>query len=224
MVAEFLNSSALTIHHRLGDVAGIAVSTREGRTPRTLGASTELAADVDRIQFDVGVGPCLAALDSGELLYVSDLATDPRWGEYGLRAAQRGARSCLSVPMLLHGEAVAVFKVYSAEQDGLDQPQRDTAAAIAQELTGGVGLAAHLTSRAADLDDMTQLMTHRRVIDLALGITMERAQVPAEAAFGLLRTRSQHSNRKLHEVASEVVFSIPGTGVDDLVPHFNPQG
>jgi GAF domain-containing protein len=223
LVAEFLDSSAWGIHQRLGSVAGVAVTTAEGDRPRTFGASTVLAAEVDQIQFEVGVGPCLEALREGTPLYVPDLADDDRWGEYGPRAAQRGAASCVSVPVVVRGETVAVFKVYAAQRDGLSAGQRRTAALTAQEIAGGFALAVHVTSQAAELDDLTALMAHRRVIDLALGICMQRVQVPAETAFGLLRQQSQHRNVKLHEVAAEVVSSIPGTSADDLVPHFNPH-
>ncbi|WP_134768708.1 GAF and ANTAR domain-containing protein [Nocardioides sp. 1609] len=223
LVSDFLESSAAGIHDRLGDVAGVAVSTAEGRRPRTLGASTTLAADVDRIQFRIGHGPCLAALTTGAALHVPDLGGDDRWGDYGPQAAARGAASCYSVPVFVGDACVAVFKVYAAETDGIDPDQRATADLVAKEVSGGFALAMHLGRQAADLDDLTALLTHRRVIDLALGILMERVKVPADAAFGMLTTQSQSSNVKVHELAADVVRSIPGTSSDDLVPPYSPR-
>ncbi len=223
LVADFLDSTSAAIHARLGDVAGVAVSTGRGDAARTLGASTPLAHDVDAIQFEVGAGPCLEALRVGAIQDVPDLAADDRWGEYGPRAAARGAASCVSVPVFVHSEPVAVFKAYSNRRGGLDAAQRETAELVAKEISGGFGLAMHISSQAAELDDMTALLTHRRVIDLALGILMERAQVPADAAFGVLRSQSQHRNVKVYEVAADVVGSIPGVSVKDLVPPFSPR-
>lgn len=224
LVADYLGSSATAIHDRLGPVAGVAVTTSESGSPRTLGASTALAGEVDRLQFSIGTGPCLQALRDGRRLHVPDLAADDRWGDYGPRAAALGAAACLSVPLLVLDEVVGVFKVYAARRDGLSAGQRETADLIARELAGGMALAAHLTRQAAELDDLTALMTHRRSIDLALGVLMERAQVTAETAFGLLRTQSQQSNVKLTEVALAVVLSVPGASTEDLVPHYNPHG
>lgn len=220
LVASFLESSTSAMHARVGGGSGVAVSILAGRGPRTLAASTDLAAEVDRVQFEVGTGPCLTALTTAQPLYVPDLAADDRWGDYGSRAAERGVRSCISLPVLVGGHAVAVFKVYDAQVDGLSERQRDVAGAIAQELVGGFALAAHVAAQDVELDDLTALMVHRRVIDLALGISMERAQVPSAAAFDLLRRGSQLRNVKLHEVAEDVVRSIPGTDGSDLVPPY----
>lgn len=227
LVTDFLEANAALTHQRLGGVAGVAVTTARvvpDPTPHIIAASTPLAADVDAIQLEVGAGPCLHTLRTGISLYVPDLAADDRWGDYGPRASARGAASCVSVPVVVRGQTVAVFKAYAAERDGLTREQRDTAALVALEVAGGFALGMHLTEQAAELDDLTAAMAHRRVIDLALGISMQRAQVPSQAAFGLLRAQSQQRNVKLHDVAVEVVSSIPGAGSEDLVPHFNPHG
>lgn len=45
-----------------------------------------------------------------------------------------------------------------------------------------------------------------------MGVLMARLKIPREQAFGLLRMASQSSNRKLRDIATEVV----GTGTLDL--------
>ena len=223
LVGEFLDATASSIHQRLGDVAGVAVTTVVSEALMTLGASSDLAADVDAIQFDVGQGPCLSTLRTGRGFFVADLATDDRWGEYGARAADRGAACCISVPIIVGGGTVAVFKVYGSEPDALSAAQRKLATSVGQEIAGGFALAVHMTRLAAELDDMTAMIVHRRVIDLALGISMQRGQVDAPTAFTALRIESQHRNVKLHEVAAEVVASISGSTAEDLVPPYNPH-
>ncbi len=99
-------------------------------------------------------------------MYLPDLAADGRWRDHGLRAAARGAASCASIPVAVDGRMVAVFKVHSAQVDGL------------------VG---------------------RPVIDLALGMLMERHHCGADAAFNLLRRYSQHDNVRLRDAAAQVV-------------------
>lgn len=224
VVADYLDATARTTHERLGDVAGVAVTVGHAPEAFTVGASTEVAARVDRTQLDLGVGPCLDTLRSGVGAYVPDLATDARWGDYGPAAAREGAASCQSVPVQFEGSTVAVFKVYAAERDGLSGDQRDLARQIGLELNGGVAVARHLERVATELDDMTAMTVHRRVIDLALGIMMERAQVDAATAFGLLRTRSQQGNTKLRDVAQAVIASVPAAGAGDLVPPYDPHG
>jgi GAF domain-containing protein len=190
---------------RLGDVAGVAVTIGLGSAPVTIGASSQLALEVDLIQYDIGTGPCLHALQTNVAMYVPDLAADERWGRYGPLAADRGARSCISIPVEVEGEPQAVLKVYSGRVDGLDADQRAVAAKTALDITGGIALAIHLTRHARELDDRAAAMDRRRTIDLALGMLMERNHSGADAAFDLLRRYSQHYNVQLFEAAAQVV-------------------
>jgi AmiR/NasT family two-component response regulator len=51
-----------------------------------------------------------------------------------------------------------------------------------------------------------------RMIGMAIGIVMERCKISEDEAFALLVHVSQHTHRKLRDLASELVF----TGV---IPH-----
>jgi AmiR/NasT family two-component response regulator len=48
------------------------------------------------------------------------------------------------------------------------------------------------------------------VIDQAIGILMGQQRCAASAAFDLLRQASQHRNRKLRDIAAEIVTSVSG--------------
>lgn len=205
---EYLDDLSERIDARLGSTAGVAVTMDLDGAPFTVGASTELARAVDELQYRIGVGPCLLALTEGVGLYVPDLGADDRWGEYGPQAARMGAASCVSVPVLLHGRPSAVLKVYHPEVDGISPEDRSTAAAAAPEIAGGLGLARLLTRQAQNLDDRTSAMDNRRVIDLALGVLMNQRGGGPDAAFTALRRMSQESNRKLRDVAVEVLESV----------------
>lgn len=211
LVEEHLDDLAQQAHRRLGDVAGVAVTlaSSEG-DPVTVGSSTTLARQVDLVQFQFGNGPCLNALRGGGGQYVPDLSSDHRWGGYGPAAAQLGARSCVSVPVERAGAVIAVVKVYSARADGLSLEQRLLATGLSSEVAGTLGLALSLTANAHELDDRTAAMNTRRVIDLAIGIVMERGQCTPDAAFATLRTQSQHTNTSLWEVAQSVVAPFGG--------------
>ena len=161
LLTEYLDDVAARTASRLGDVAGVAVTLRLDGAPFTVGASSTLARDVDLIQYGIGSGPCLDALRHGVGLYVPDLGNDDRWGEYGPRAAARGAACCVSVPVIVDDHPVAVLKVYSGVVDGLRAEQRELAIAAAPEVAGGVGLAKHFTRQAHRLDEQTQHLHDR---------------------------------------------------------------
>jgi len=205
LLEDFLAQTSERTSERLSPVAGVAVTFGVGPAPITIGASTQLALEVDELQYDIGTGPCLHALRTGTSLYVPDLAADDRWNDYGPRAAAMGAASCLSVPVLVQDKPQAVLKVYSGTVDGLDETQRAVVTRVALDIAGGIGLALHLSRHARDLDDRAAAMDRRRTIDLALGMLMERTSCDADAAFTLLRSYSQHYNVRLHLAAAQVV-------------------
>ncbi len=210
LVADHLDEVATRFHQRLGDVAGVGVTMAADDGPTTVGASTELARRVDHVQFQIGFGPCLEALRGHGGLYVPDLGIE-RWGEYGRAATELGVGCCVSVPVERDGEVLAVAKVYTAEVDGLSEEQRRLATVLATEVAGTIGLARSLTAHARELDDRARAMDTRRVIDLALGVIMERAHCSSDAAFATLRTQSQHTNVPLVEVARLVLAGLGET-------------
>ena len=228
LIDDYLDQLAADTHRLLGEVAGVAVTMadRRGR-PLTVCSSTELARAVDELQYRIGHGPCLNALHGGGGDYVRSLAADTRWGRYGPEAAQLGARCCQSVPVEGHDGVVAVFKVYADVVDGLTAEQRRLARDAAQRVAGGIALAQTLTSTTAELADRTAAMDGRRVIDLAIGVLIERAHCTADEAFALLRQYSQTRNVKLRDVAVEVVDEAaggPGPGAVSRAPFHHRDG
>lgn len=211
LLVDYLEDLAERTAARLGDVAGVAVTFGLGTAPLTIGSSSELALEVDLLQYSIGSGPCLHALTAGEGIYVPDLAADDRWGTYGPQAAARGAACCLSVPVPVGDRPAAVLKVYDRRVDGIRDDQRETAERVALDVAGGIGLALHLVRQARELDDRAAAMDRRRRIDLALGMLMERNGSTADAAFDLLRRYSQNFNVRLHAAAEQVVTAADPT-------------
>jgi AmiR/NasT family two-component response regulator len=65
----------------------------------------------------------------------------------------------------------------------------------------------HVQALQEELEGLRAAMHSRAVIEQAKGIIMGATGCDAEAAFDLLRQQSQHLNRKLRDVAEEVVAS-----------------
>jgi AmiR/NasT family two-component response regulator len=53
------------------------------------------------------------------------------------------------------------------------------------------------------------IVAHREVIEQAKGMLMAVYAVSAEAAFSILKWRSQELNVKLHDVAAKLVADLP---------------
>ncbi|UMB69590.1 PAS and ANTAR domain-containing protein [Mycobacterium paraterrae] len=69
-------------------------------------------------------------------------------------------------------------------------------------------------SFAADLresvdEEMETVLAHREIIDIAKGMLMAIYRISADAAFGVLRWRSQELNVKLFSIAERLVNELP---------------
>jgi hypothetical protein len=64
----------------------------------------------------------------------------------------------------------------------------------------------------AQVQQLETALESRIVIEQAKGVLAGRSGQPVEAAFDVLRKRSQLQNRKLREIAGEIVASVGADG------------
>lgn len=62
-----------------------------------------------------------------------------------------------------------------------------------------------MDEQAERIEQLTQAVEHRTVIGMALGMLMERFGFEHDDAFDYLRRCSQNQNRKLYDIAVELV-------------------
>ena len=185
--------------------AGLTV--RRGKDRYTsLGATSELATEVDRAQYALEEGPCLDAAATAEWFRSGDVGADPRWPQWGPRAASLGIRSMLSVRLLSGGAPIGALNLY-AEEGGRfsDRDVVDLAAIYATH-------AALALAASEQISGLETAMTSRHTIGMAQGRLMERYGLTPDQAFSLLQRMSSTSNVKLRDVADELVR----TGGPDL--------
>lgn len=89
-----------------------------------------------------------------------------------------------------------------------------------------IKLREQLDEERRQVTQLKQALESARRIGAAIGIVMAAARIPEEAAFVMLTTASQNSNRKLREVADDVVTTgeVPAgrSGADVGRPHPAP--
>jgi hypothetical protein len=182
--------------------AGITRSAKGGPM-ETLAPTSDLVSATDRIQYELDSGPCIDAIRSDGVVRAGDLRGEPRWAELGHRAYDAtGVQSMLS------------FRLYLEEEDdvvtGLNLYSRKVEAFSMWSQTVGLLLATHgalalANARAHERNDhLNRALLSNREIGVAIGILMATHQISRDDALGLLRIASQHTNRKLADIASEV--------------------
>jgi transcriptional regulator with GAF, ATPase, and Fis domain len=185
------------------DAASISL-VHDGRTTTPV-CSAELAKEADESQYDTGQGPCLEAIRSGLVVRLDSLTESDEWPDFSARAAAQGVSSVLSLPLYVREEVTGALNLYSLKAYGFDEVSERSAAVFARQAAAVLANAAAV-ERAEELArHLTVALEHRDVIGQAKGILMATEGIGPDEAFDLLRRASQRSNRKLYELATEMV-------------------
>jgi GAF domain-containing protein len=165
----------------------------------------QLALDLDESQYGRGYGPCLHAAGRGETVEITDARSEPRWSDYMERAVERGSLSSLSVPLGSPEKMPAALNIYAREPNSFTDESRHTAQRFAR--FAGVAVAnMHAYQSARELaENLQAAMDSRAAIEQAKGVLIERYRLTADQAFKLLAQSSMATNRKLRDVAEQLV-------------------
>jgi GAF domain-containing protein len=197
-----------------GSEASITLLRNE--QPTTVAFSGELARDLDESQYEHGYGPCLEAALGGHLVEITDGRTEGRWPRYMPTFVARGALSSLAAPVpgaLL----TAGLNVYATTA----QAFADTDRQALVEFAGYAGVALAnldaLTDARELAENLQKAMESRAVIEQAKGIVMERHKLTADQAFRVIAEASMQTNRKVRDLAENLVRT-GNLGPDDPRP------
>lgn len=204
---ERVVSAALRIVPQ-ADLASITLRSADGgfHTPvRT----HEAAEELDRIQYQVGEGPCLEAARRERPGYAlaNNLPESDGFPEFGARAGRLGFGSLLATTLLPDAKSdlpPGAINLYSHEAGAFDGDAVDSALVLASHASLALsGSAAH-TAAALKEVHLKRAVDSRDLIGQAKGILMNRRGISADEAFDILRRTSQDLNVKLVELAHTV--------------------
>ena len=181
------------------DAAGI-LAVRKGKAV-TLAACGDIVQESDRLQGELGEGPCfdLAHRPGGERVFrIADMTQpQPAWPQFAAAARELGIGSMTGILLYTHDEDFGALNLY-ARKPGTFGKDIETA---------GWLLASHAAVALADartIDQLEHAMKTRHAIGEAMGILMERHRLSEDDAFNVLRRISQHHNIKLRDVAQRL--------------------
>lgn len=170
----------------------------------TPAATDDATREADYLQYRLGSGPCVDAVLDANVYHPGDLLHDDRWPEFGrLVFEEFGFRSMLSFRLMtdLDDDTIAGLNVYARSPHAFDEHDVITGLLLAAHAAGAV-TATIDRERVLNLERALQT---NRDIGTAVGIIMGLHKVTRERAFDLLRAASQNRNRKLRDIAAEVI-------------------
>jgi transcriptional regulator with GAF, ATPase, and Fis domain len=183
------------------DMAGLTVRDQRGR-PTTAVFTDDAVVSIDQAQYDHGRGPCLDAARTHAILRVDDTAADRRWPEFARVASSNDVRSSLSVPLVVGDEGLGALNIYDRRVAYFEPAERQQTSAL---FAGQCSIAALYWGVATEATNLAAALLSRATIEQAKGIVMATTGCGADEAFNLLREQSQTENRKLRDIAAEVV-------------------
>ncbi|WP_197029142.1 GAF and ANTAR domain-containing protein [Blastococcus sp. URHD0036] len=177
-----------------------SISTTSGGKVDSRAASGELPRLVDALQQETRQGPCLDALGEHRTVHVPDMATERRWPHFATRAAALGAGSMLCFQLYVEDDNIGALNLYAGRAHAFDEASEHI----------GLLFAAHAAiayAGARKREDLERALDARDLIGQAKGILMERYGLTGQRAFQLLVRLSNESNRRLRDLALDVVRS-----------------
>ncbi|MFD4190793.1 GAF and ANTAR domain-containing protein [Amycolatopsis thermoflava] len=179
-------------------VEDAGVSLLESGQVRSVAPNSAIVAELDRLQVELGEGPCVDAMVDRPVYRVGDLAAERRWPRFAPAAADRGMRSLLGVRLFTSSHLVGALNLYSRHREAFD-PSAERLVEL---------FAAHAAVALTGSQRQVQLqaaLDSRDVISTAKGMLMERFNLSPEQAFDALVRTSQQRNTKLRQVAQAIL-------------------
>lgn len=184
---------------------GAGVTLLEHDRPDTIVASADFVRDVDAIQYSIGEGPCISAAAERRTVTCGSLGPHAPWPRFGVRAAELGVHSALSLPLVAQDRVLGAMNVYAHEPDAFDAHAITLGELFAIPAAITVHNAQALAQAERLVAQLQAALTSHSTIDRALGIVMSRTGCSEAEAFDKLRIMSQAENRKLSVVAQRMI-------------------
>jgi hypothetical protein len=214
---EFLSGlsglAAAAVSEAAGDAIECAVTVKLRRRPTTVAGSSDRAIGLDHIEQAIGDGPCMAALREMSPVIIDDVATDSRWPELSNRFAESGVYSSLGVPLEINSDASAALNFFASRPGVFTPNVYDKAVGFGAAAHSTLHLSVRIKTAENRAEDLEAAMQSRTAINLACGVIMAQNRCSQSEAMEILTKVSSNRNRKLRDVATELIEQLQGTSI-----------
>jgi hypothetical protein len=189
---------------RVSGARGASITTLVRGQFSTTSATDDRARELDAIQYELQSGPCVDAIVEDTLYHPRDLSRDTRWPEFAQRAiTQCGVHSMMCYRLHMEhatDETIAGLNMYSDHPNAFD----DEAVQVGLLLATYAAALVTAEINREKAHNLEYALQASRDIGVAMGVLMTRHELTRDEAFSLLRTTSQHTHRKVRDIAVEV--------------------
>jgi GAF domain-containing protein len=184
--------------------AGVMLADARGGL-RLIASSDERTRLLELFELQRAQGPCLDAYSTGRAVQASAADSRARWPVFAPQAARAGFRVMCAVPLRVRTDVIGALNLFRSS----DEPFTDTEMEIAQAMgeMAAIGLIQERAARERNLlaAQLQAALNSRVIIEQAKGMIAEYLTTTVDDAFTLLRDYARYHNRKLSEVAGDVI-------------------
>lgn len=198
--------------------AGLMIVAPEGEL-RVMASSSEAMRILELFELQSQEGPCLDCFRTGKPIAYQDLASaDVHWPRFAAEALAGGFHSVQAVPMRLRGAIIGALNLFHVESGAMYAADIDAAQALADIAT--IAILQHRASLEAQVlnQQLNNALNTRVVIEQAKGMVAERESLDMEASFAVLRNHARNHNRRLADVAQDIIAGVLAASALDRVP------
>jgi hypothetical protein len=195
------------------DVSGAWVTAGDGMNPGQAMCATDVVGEgLAEVQITLGEGPCHDAAISGVPVVAASLADGDgyQWAVFAEAAARAGAAAVFAFPLRIGAIRVGVLAFYRDKEGPLDLLQFGSALILADFATmllldAQARQPDDPLSGAAPASQSPELAAHNAEIAQATGMLTEQLGVGITEAFARLRAYAYAQDRRLSDVAHDIV-------------------
>jgi GAF domain-containing protein len=188
--------------------AGVTLLDDEGR-PATTSASGPLVRDADTLQYELGEGPCMAALFECSPMRIDDVTTERRWPRWCAAVAGSGLRSVLSFPMTSEDGCHGAIKLYATIPRAFGPSDEHTLAKFTARAAVLVANTRAYERASRFSEQFKHTLRHRDLVTTAKGFLMGRDGIDEDTAFDRLLSLARARGTSPAEAAADLLAPAP---------------
>jgi GAF domain-containing protein len=173
---------------------------------RVMASSSERSDALDLLQTQNEEGPCFECFHRGEPVSSTDLTNElGRWPTFAPAAVVRGFYSVQALPMRAGGDTIGALNLFRSQPGMIWDDDLPVGQGMADIAAVALLHERSLRESRGRVDQLQGALSSRVVIEQAKGVLAERASISLDSAFGRLRAYARTNNRRLSEVAGELI-------------------
>jgi GAF domain-containing protein len=186
--------------------------------PRTGVFTHPDAPEIDEAQYRSGEGPCMYAFRNHQTYRIDDTASETRWPEFAAAALVHGIHATLSVPLAARGDGIGALNLYAQSPGAFTDAHEHGVLVFAEQASIALSNAQVYWDARELSENLSEAIKTREVISQAVGILLAAGGRTPDDAFQTLASASQRENRKVRDIAADIVAHTVQRGSNGTAP------